>query len=108
MFKNTFDFTGRITRLDYLNSIILYIIAHLLILAINVSYNLGTLNSLFALLLFLFFIVQSIKRCHDLDRSGFWCLVMFIPFLNLILLVVLLIKNGSLGTNIYGPNPKDI
>ncbi|MBK7808495.1 MAG: DUF805 domain-containing protein [Saprospiraceae bacterium] len=26
------------------------------------------------------FIVQSIKRCHDLDRSGFWCLVMFIPF----------------------------
>ena len=46
-----------------------------------------------------------IRRLHDLDRSGFYVIVAFIPVFNLILGILLLFVKGTRGKNQYGADP---
>lgn len=48
-----------------------------------------------------FVIVQGVKRCHDLGKSGFFQLI---PFYR----IWMLFADGQIGNNVYGPNPKGI
>lgn len=48
------------------------------------------------------FIVQ---RLHDLDLTGWLCLLMFIPLVNLVFGLYVLFAPGSKGPNGYGPPP---
>lgn len=50
-------------------------------------------------------IAVSVRRLHDLNRSGWWLLVFFIPLLGIVLLVVWFIGRGTVGGNRYGPDP---
>jgi uncharacterized membrane protein YhaH (DUF805 family) len=49
------------------------------------------------------------KRLHDLGKSGWICLIVFIPVINLIAVICLLIARGNDLDNPYGPgrNPLD-
>jgi uncharacterized membrane protein YhaH (DUF805 family) len=49
----------------------------------------------------------SIRRLHDTGKSGWFLLLCFIPFVNLILLVFLCL-DSSPGPNQYGLNPKGV
>lgn len=68
------------------------------------------------LLLFLLFILLVliaivrlyrglIRRIHDINWSGGWFLLFFVPFVNFVFLIFLLLKKGSETTNKYGPVP---
>jgi len=46
-----------------------------------------------------------IKRLHDLDKTGWFSLLMFIPFVNFILFIILGCIQGTAGGNQYGPDP---
>ena len=48
---------------------------------------------------------QAVKRLHDLNRSGFHFWLLFIPFYNLYLALVLFFSKGTLGANPYGTDP---
>lgn len=50
-------------------------------------------------------IVLQIKRWHDLDKSGWFVLLGFVPVVNLICMVFLLFIKGTDGTNQFGPDP---
>lgn len=41
-------------------------------------------------------------RCHDLNRSGWWLLIGFIPVLNVLFFIYLLFAKGTEGYNDYG------
>lgn len=43
----------------------------------------------------------TIRRLHDTDRSGWWMLLAFVPFVSLVLLVFLLLP-GTPGDNRFG------
>lgn len=46
------------------------------------------------------------KRWHDRGKSGWWTLIIFVPFIGAIwLLVELGILEGARGPNQYGPDP---
>ncbi len=46
------------------------------------------------------------KRCHDLDRSGWYLLWGLIPIIGEIwLLIQLGFRKGTVGRNLYGPDP---
>jgi uncharacterized membrane protein YhaH (DUF805 family) len=45
------------------------------------------------------------RRLHDVGKSGWWFLILFIPIVNLWVLY-LLSKDGDHGENSYGNNPK--
>ena len=45
------------------------------------------------------------RRLNDLDHSGWFSLLMIVPFLNFIFGLYLMFGSGSPGTNSYGPRP---
>ncbi|NPA43860.1 MAG: DUF805 domain-containing protein [Chlorobi bacterium] len=49
--------------------------------------------------------MQIIKRLHDLDASGWWCLPALIPYLGWIYVLFLAFKRGNPGPNRFGPPP---
>ena len=47
----------------------------------------------------------TIRRLHDLDKSGWWSLVSFIPYVNIALGIYVLFFKGTTGPNRFGPDP---
>lgn len=97
MFANSFSFSGRIRRLEYGISFIIYIILLQVVNEIAIQTPIiGILT--FPLLWFLW--AQGAKRCHDLGKNGWW---QIIPFY----VILLVFQDGQPGLNKYGFNPKD-
>jgi uncharacterized membrane protein YhaH (DUF805 family) len=51
-------------------------------------------------------IAVSIRRLHDLGKSGWWLFIALIPIIGGIWLLVLFCTDGTPGVNDYGPSPK--
>lgn len=47
----------------------------------------------------------TVRRLHDINMSGWWILITFIPFGNLVLFI-LAMMDGTVGANNYGNDPK--
>jgi uncharacterized membrane protein YhaH (DUF805 family) len=73
----------------------------------SAAYLLPTVNNVFSLLFFVlytyFAFVITIRRLHDINLSGWWSLVGFVPILNLFFYLYLLLKKGHPTSNIYAP-----
>ena len=65
----------------------------------------GVLYSLGSLALLVPGLAVGVRRLHDLDRSGWWLLVGFVPVLGFILLLVWFCTPGTQGPNQHGPDP---
>ena len=63
--------------------------------------------SVFALGTFLPALGVLIRRLHDTNRSGWWVLIGLIPFIGGIVLIVFCVEDSQVGSNQYGPNPKE-
>lgn len=62
-----------------------------------------------SILFFYFHVVLIIRRLHDTNRSGWWCLLFFVPVIQFILIVYLLLVPGSKANNDYGaPRPSPV
>jgi uncharacterized membrane protein YhaH (DUF805 family) len=49
----------------------------------------------------------SIRRLHDINRSGFFLFLSLIPLAGSIILFVFFVREGVSGDNQYGPDPKE-
>ena len=67
----------------------------------------GVLRGLFNLASFVPAIAVATRRLHDIDRSGWWQLLMFIPLLGWIVLLVFYCLDSNSGPNRFGPDPKE-
>jgi uncharacterized membrane protein YhaH (DUF805 family) len=47
----------------------------------------------------------AVRRLHDLDRSGWWLLLNFIPLVGAIVLLIWHCTRGTGGSNRFGPDP---
>jgi uncharacterized membrane protein YhaH (DUF805 family) len=66
----------------------------------------GLVAFIIGLLILLAGIMLHIKRCHDRDKSGWWCLLLFIPFVGAIWAIIDLgIMEGTKGENRFGADP---
>tara|TARA_B000000609_G_C23811346_1_gene158153 strand:- start:90 stop:464 length:375 start_codon:yes stop_codon:yes gene_type:complete len=50
-------------------------------------------------------ISAGVRRLHDTNRSGFFLLISFIPFIGGLVLLFFLIPEGTKGKNRFGPDP---
>jgi uncharacterized membrane protein YhaH (DUF805 family) len=50
-------------------------------------------------------IAVTVRRLHDLDRSGWWIFIALVPILGPILLIIWYCTKGSLGPNRFGEDP---
>lgn len=103
MFSNVFSFSGRIRRLEYGLSYIIYEIWSIIsVLICNPNTNGDGALILYYLLQIpglWFLCAQGTKRCHDRGNSGWYQLI---PFYGLIMLF----GGGDYGYNKYGLDPK--
>ena len=101
MFRNSFSFEGRIRRLEYGLSFIIYYIWMFFSSLIAISMNAEGLYYLCIIPGHYFLLAQGAKRCHDRGNSGWY---QIIPFYGL----WMLFGDGDIGANEYGSNPKGI
>ena len=50
-------------------------------------------------------IAVTVRRLHDIGRSGWWFLFGFVPLAGQILLIIWNARHGVQGPNQYGPDP---
>ena len=108
-----FEFSGRSTRMQYWMFFLIHFV--LLVLAIVADYQLGGFaqpkSPQLPLTLFVIFvhvipgITVSVRRLHDIGKSGAWYLLNFVPFGGVILFFWACCPSQS-GSNIFdGPAP---
>jgi uncharacterized membrane protein YhaH (DUF805 family) len=68
----------------------------------------GYVYLLYALVVMIPGLAVSVRRLHDVGKSGWMMLIAFIPIIGAIWLFVLMVTEGNAGENQYGPNPKEI
>ena len=121
MFKAPFSFDGRIRRIEYFLSGIVGGIVFSIAWALGIgTFILGAGmgsagGSVFGLLIGLaalvasmwFSLAQGVKRLHDLDKSGWLILLMFVPTVNALFGLYMLFADGTVGPNQYGEDPKN-
>jgi uncharacterized membrane protein YhaH (DUF805 family) len=107
-FRNYVTFSGRASRSEFwywtLFAFLVAAVSGILDAALFPFMDTGPLSAVMSLLLFLPGLAVSVRRLHDLDRTGWWMLIT----LTIIGLIVLLIWDcikGTDGPNRFGPDP---
>lgn len=106
-------FSGRARRSEYwwfcLYSFIVGIAAIIIDMMMGTyskEFSLGILSGLFCLVNFLPGLSLAVRRLHDINRSGWWYLICFIPFVGSIVLLVFFCLDSTPGVNRFGASPK--
>ena len=60
------------------------------------------LTFLVTLALLLPYIAVGVRRLHDIDRTGWWLLIGFIPFIGVLVLLYWFVQRGTDGSNRFG------
>jgi len=107
-FRNYVTFSGRAARSEYWYWVLfafLVAIASSIIDSTMIPFaGTGPIEALTSLLLFLPGLAVSMRRLHDIDRTGWWWLIAF-TVIGIILLIVWACTRGTAGPNRYGPDP---
>lgn len=100
-----FSASGRIGRGLYLGYLLMAFIIAICAEAVG-RFSLDPALLILSILLYLFSIfldvVSTIKRLHDIGESWIGSLLLFVPFINIILILYLLVKPGQKGENKHG------
>ena len=70
--------------------------------------NVGILSGIYGLAILIPSIAVTVRRLHDIDRTGWWIFINLIPLIGSIVLLVFAVTPGTPGNNRYGPNPKEV
>jgi uncharacterized membrane protein YhaH (DUF805 family) len=107
-FQSYVNFTGRAARSEYwywtLFLVLMGIASALIDLALFPRSDLSPINTLVELALLLPSLAVSVRRLHDLDRSGWWLFLILIPLIGAIWLLVWFCMRGTVGSNRFGPD----
>jgi len=109
------DFSGRARRKEYWYFSLALFISYILAGAVDTFLHLGFSEEpgfsrgWLSLAVSLFFLIPSlsvsIRRLHDLDKSGWWLLLQLIPLIGPIIVLVWFCFQGTTGSNRFGPDP---
>ena len=123
LFKKYATFSGRASRSEYWWWTLAVVLASLvvsLIDAILFPYGLagatpgaepwssnseGPLSLVFGLAVLLPSFAVSIRRLHDVDKSGWWILIILVPLIGSLYLIYLYVLRGTAGPNRFGNDP---
>ena len=105
---NLFSFQGRISRADYLSGLIIVLLMSLICIYVPnqiilknsklvfhhfISNIFITLNFMISIVSLWIILALHVKRLHDLNRSGWWSLLLFTPLTPIIVLICLFIES---------------
>lgn len=118
--KRYADFSGRSRRKEYWMFTLFLILLIVPFVAIILSTadpagdgEISTLGTMVLLIFGLFYlailipsIAVQVRRFHDQDKSGWFVLMNFIPYVGSLIVVVFMCLEGTKGENRFGPDPK--
>ena len=123
--KRFADFSGRSRRKEFWSYILFVWVATFVLMYLDAALGLGgtassyseggsvgfnmsggLLSILFLLGTFIPSLAVSVRRLHDLGKSGWMILIGLIPLIGAIYLLVQYAQPGVVGPNSYGPDPK--
>ena len=99
-FRHYVDFRGRTGRRGYWYFFLFNFLVTLVLGAVS-----GALVGAYVLAAFLPALGVTIRRLHDTDRSGWWCLVPLLPVVGAVVMLVFLLGVGTRGGNRFGEAP---
>ncbi|MBS7008820.1 DUF805 domain-containing protein [Anaerostipes sp.] len=105
--KHYFDFKGRTSRGNYWWAILAQFIVTFLVGFIAGMLDIEALQTLWSLAVFIPSISLCVRRLHDLDRPGWWIILMYVPMILFIAsatmtTVSLLLNSGSTTAGGFG------
>jgi uncharacterized membrane protein YhaH (DUF805 family) len=109
-FQNYVTFSGRARRAEYwwwyLFVFLLLCVALIVdVYAFPSSSEILRVYTLASLALALPNISVTVRRLHDIGRSGWWFWLGLIPLIGALILLYWMIKRGDQGSNQFGPDP---
>jgi uncharacterized membrane protein YhaH (DUF805 family) len=117
--KRYADFSGRSRRKEYWMFALGYILVAIALAIVGVMLGgfpsgepSGSASAVMILLglLVVALIIPSIavqvRRFHDQDKSGWFVLINFVPYVGGIIVLVFMCLDGTRGPNRFGPDPK--
>jgi uncharacterized membrane protein YhaH (DUF805 family) len=106
------DFKGRSRRKEYWIFTLFNCLVCIVLMIPYMAFARTGIGTFFFILLFSYELASivpllscSVRRLHDIGKSGWWLLIYLIPLVGLILIVFFAL-DGEPGANEYGPNPK--
>ena len=102
-FSQYVGFSGRASRSEYWFFYLFFVLVNGVGGVLDGALGVEILQLLAVLGLILPFLGVSTRRLHDTGRSAWWLLVIWVPVLNLIILI----QDSTPGTNGYGPNHRE-
>jgi uncharacterized membrane protein YhaH (DUF805 family) len=114
-FRNYATFTGRARRSEYWFFYLFYFIFLVLavildnLLGITIDDTaIGPLYIVSILAMIIPVLTVTVRRLHDVGKSGWFYFIVLIPIIGSIWLLVLMVTDSQPGRNRYGKNPKGI
>ena len=108
-FSKYATFSGRARRSEYWYFVLCYtILTGILSFLARNSTVLGYVSGVIEIALFIPMLAVSVRRLHDIGKSGWFYLIGLIPLVGLIIMIVWYVRDSDPGQNMYGPNPKGI
>lgn len=107
------DFSGRARRKEYWYFTLFNIIIGMILVFIDVmvggffpNVGMGLIGSIYLLATIVPSIAVAVRRLHDIGRSGWWSLIVLVPFIGAIVFIVFMVLDSKPGDNQFGSNPK--
>ena len=112
--QNYATFTGRARRSEYwyfaLFNVIFSLVATILDNVLGIALEgigYGPLYGLYVLAMLIPGIAVTVRRLHDVGKSGWMYFIVLIPIIGAIWILVLLFTDSQQGENKWGQNPKE-
>ena len=113
------DFSGRSQRMEYWMFTLFYTLVIMVLVGFAIlfgspageEHTLAENYFLVVTLLWVLgtivpYIAVTVRRLHDQDKSGWFYLISFVPYVGGFVMLIFMCLEGTVGPNRYGPDPK--
>lgn len=105
--KNYVNFSGRARRKEYwFFRLTIFLLTLAIVFVESALGTDGIFLGLFLLATFLPDLAVTVRRLHDVGRSGWWLSIVFVPIIGAILILIWFVTEGQKNENLYGSSPK--
>ncbi len=97
-------FTGRARLKEFWMYVLISVVVLIMLSIVNAlaGADVPALPAYYTLAVLLPSLAVTVRRLHDIDRSGWWLLILLVPILGAIVLLVFMAAKGSEMANRYG------
>lgn len=109
--KKYFVFSGRARRAEYWYFVLFNMLVSLGLVIVDAATGTldengnGLLSGIYYLAVLIPSLSVAVRRLHDVGRTGWWMLLVFLPVIGVLVILFWLVQPGSLEENEFGVNP---